>query len=122
MPFAGCASSSGDPAPVSQSETAVNLQVSCRQCGGDMTPVHLHVTAYFTKFFSSKPAENPRDNRRIQPNYYGEALTRDEVIERLEKKEEEKQVKLGKKRKRPEPTDPITTGNYKQILEFIVVI
>ena len=69
-----------------------------------MTPVHLHVVAYFTKYLQGKQKEGRKDTRRLKPKFYGEVLTRDEIIERMEEEKRKKGQKKGKK-STPEP-DP----------------
>ncbi len=50
----------------------------------------LHVSVYFAKHLQAKPMKRSTDNRRVKPATYGEVMTSDEVIERLEEKEKEK--------------------------------
>ena len=76
--------------------TDTTMQLSCSKCGGSMTPVRLHVVAYFSRHLEGKrPA--PRDQRRVKPQFYGEALTGDEVFVRLEKAEQERAQKIQEK-------------------------
>lgn len=76
-----------------------------------MTPVRLHVVAYFSHHFEQKNAKQPHSsNKRVRSQYYGEALTRDEMIQRIENDEREKRERAankgkGRKRKRKENKD-----------------
>ena len=69
-----------------------------------MTPVQLHVVAYFSKHLQQQHDKvKDKDKKRVNPSYYGEALTKDEIITRIAEEEEMKQAKQkakGKKRKR----------------------
>ena len=69
-----------------------------------MTPVQLHVVAYFSKHLQQQHGKaKDKDKKRVKPSYYEEALTKDEIITRIEEEEEMKQAKQkakGKKRKR----------------------
>ena len=53
----------------------------------------LHVAVYFTKHLQVKPKIRSTDNRKVKPTMYGEVLTTDQVIDRLEEKEREKMRK-----------------------------
>jgi hypothetical protein len=70
------------------------MHLTCTKCGNDITPVKLHIAAYFSNFLSKKHAEKqPKSNKRVKPQYYGEALMRDDIIQRLEQEERQKQEK-----------------------------
>ncbi len=46
---------------------------------------------YITKHIQAKPKSKPRGtNKKVKPTMYGEVLTRDEIIERLEAEEKER--------------------------------
>lgn len=80
--------------------------------------MQLHVTTYFTNFFKARNAKKaPSTNKRIKPAYYGEALTRDEIVQRIEAEEEEKREKeakkRGRKRKRAEQATSVA-GKYRK--------
>ena len=78
----------------SSASTITNLPLTCHDCGKGITPVRLHVVTYFTNHFQQRNATQlAKDNRRVQPQYYGEALTRDEVLDRIEDSEREKREK-----------------------------
>ena len=59
------------------------------------TPIRLQLRGYFARFLASKRKGNAKatDKRKVKPIFYGEALTTDEVFERLEKEEKEKKEK-----------------------------
>jgi len=65
-----------------------------------MTPIRLHVVAYFSRHLQTQNKGHVKDNRRVKPKYYGEALTRDEVMERMEEEEREKREKEREKREK----------------------
>ena len=66
-----------------------------------MTPVQLHVVACFSKHFQQQHGKaKDKDKKRVKPNYYGEALTKDEIITRIEEEEEIKQAKQKPKEKK----------------------
>ena len=76
------------------------LDIKCNDCGRCLTPVRMHVVAYFAQHLKKEVQHQKRDNRRLKPRYYGEVLTRDDIIERMEKEAEEKQKKRGKRAKK----------------------
>ena len=88
---------SADPPPTSTGASVLS-EIKCTSCGNELTPVRLHVTAYITKYLQSKqkPAA-PKENRRIKPTVYGEVLTSEEIVERLEAEEREKEEKKAEK-------------------------
>ena len=90
----------------SATSTATTIQLSCTKCGGSVTPVRLHVVAYFSKHLEGKKPQVTKDKRRVKPKFYGEALTKDDIFERIEEEEREKeriaQEKKDKQRKRQE--------------------
>ena len=59
------------------------------------TPIRLQLRGYFARLLASKKKGNTKstDKREVKPSFYGEALTTDEVFERLEKEEKEKEEK-----------------------------
>ena len=59
--------------------------------------MELTVAAYFSKYLQCQNKPRQRDNRRVKPVAYGEVLTRDEVIQRLEQEELEKAEKAAEK-------------------------
>ena len=64
-----------------------------------MTPMKLHVVAYFSKHLEGKK-QGSKCKRRIKPTFYGEALTTSEVLERMEEQDREKERKEKEKRDR----------------------
>ena len=58
-------------------DMCTTMQLKCSGCGSDVTPVKLHVVAYFTKHMQAKQQPKPRrNNHRVKPTVYGEVLTR----------------------------------------------
>ena len=57
----------------------------------------LHVTAYITQRIQAKPKTRSKDNRKVKPTVYGEVLTSDEVLDRLEQEERDKAEKAAEK-------------------------
>ena len=68
-----------------------------------MTPVQLHVVAYFLKHLQQQH-DKVKDKKRVKPSYYGEALTKDEIVTRIEEEEEMKQAKQKVKGKKESVT------------------
>lgn len=62
-----------------------------------MTPVKLTVTAYITKQIQAKQPKPRGSNKQVKPTVYGEVLTRDYTIARLEEQEKEKMEKVAEK-------------------------
>ena len=48
-----------------------------------------------------------KDSRRVKPQYYGEALTRDDVIQRMEEEEQQKREKKASKGRKKEKTPTV---------------
>ena len=93
------------------SVSALHKELTCRDCGGNITPVRLHVVAYFSQHLQKQDTVHAKDKRKVKPQYYGEALTRDEMIERIEDAEREKREQKAKKsrqRKKACPADDTT--------------
>ena len=78
-------------------EVTVTAKLTCAECDRNMTPMKLHVVAYLTKHIQAKPKPRSRDNRKVKPTVYGEVLTSDEIVERLEQEEKEKTEKAAAK-------------------------
>ncbi len=71
--------------------SSICLDICCQKCGNAMTPVKLHLAAYFSKELQYKPTLSQRkNNKKTACSHYGEVLTSDEVVERIESKEREK--------------------------------
>ena len=82
--------------PTISSSQSVCVHVSCRKCGGEITPVCLHVAVYFSK---QPQYKQTKDKRKVKPTFYGEVFTSDDVVERIEEIEKEKeQEELDKKK------------------------
>ena len=47
-----------------------------------------------------------KDSRRVKPRYYGEALTRDDVIQRMEEEEQQKREKKASKGRKKKEKPP----------------
>ena len=74
------------------------------KCRSTITPVKLHLAVYFSRELQYRPTANKKkDKEKAQTGYYGEVLTNDEVVERIETKErEKKEKKEGKRRRKKE--------------------
>ena len=72
-------------------------ELTCRDCGRNLTPVKLHVVSYITRHIKARAKPRSKDNHRIKPTVYGEVLTSDEVMARLEKEEQERVEKAAEK-------------------------
>ena len=85
------------------------LDLKCSDCGRSVTPVRMHVVAFFTQHLQGEAQKGKKDTRRLKPRYYGEVLTRDEIISRMEKDEAEKKKKKRRGQKsdkcQPSPTN-----------------
>ena len=86
-----------------------------KKCGNDMTPVQLHVVAYFSKHLQQQHDKvKDKDKKRVKPSYYGEALTKDEIVTRIEEEEEMKQAKQkAKGKKESVPTNKVAISLVK---------
>ena len=70
-----------------------------------VTPVRTYLTSYFTELLQPKQptaVTGKKNQDRIRPNYYGEALTRDEVFDRIQEAEDKKKQEAEEKKKRKE--------------------
>ena len=82
-----------DEPSVSQADqdVAVELVGTCT-IGSTMTPIRQRLMGYFS-WLLQKNKENksrPADKRKVKPRFYGEALTVDDVYQRLAEEEREK--------------------------------
>ena len=82
---------------ISEASASTTVSIKCA-CGKELTPIKLHVSAYLTKYMKPREQKQRRDNRRVKPTVYGEVLTKDEILERLEAEEKEKSEKAATKR------------------------
>ena len=53
-------------------------------------PSPLSVVGYFSRYLQRENAAKTKDSRGVKPRYYGEALTHDDVIQRMEEEEQQK--------------------------------
>ena len=101
----------------SQSDVGMNSESNCLpkqsvvlELSGEctinktITPVRLHLRGYFTEVLQKNRQQRTRqmDKRKVRPKFYGEALTLDEVHERLLMEEEEKKAAKQKKQEERE--------------------
>lgn len=88
---------------------SIGPDLKCSDCGRSVTPVRMHVVAFFTQHLQGEAQKGKKDTRRLKPRYYGEVLTRDEIISRMEKDEAEKKKKKRRGQKsdecQPSPTN-----------------
>ena len=96
IPFANSTAPSASTVKTTQYIT----DLQCTDCGRDMTPVKLHVVAYFSRHLQAQQKPRSTENRRVKPTVYGEVLTSDEVIERLDRQEEEKKEKEAERKQK----------------------
>ena len=84
-----------------------------------------HLTLHFEKLLQKKNADKKVSRKRVRPQYYGQALTSNEMLLRLQ--EDEKARKNKKRRKRmpspepepspersPEPSEPEPSASESQ--------
>ena len=67
----------------------------------------MHVVAYFSCHLQRENVAKTKDRWRVKPQYYGEALTCDDVIQHMEEEEQQKREKKaskGRKRNKKTPT------------------
>ena len=84
------------------SVSALHKELTCRDCGSNITPVRLHVVAYFSQHLQKQGTVHAKDKRKVKPQYYGEALTRDEMVERIEEAEGEERAESQKEQAKKE--------------------
>ena len=89
-----------------QKSPKVSHQLSCKGCGKpvtpakSLTPMKFQIVGYLTRYIEAKPKPRSNDKRRVKVKVYGEVLTCDDVIERLEEEEAEKAEKVAQKAKK----------------------
>lgn len=85
-----CASSTSKPPETIEIHATGSLTF-----GGTTTPIRLHLRGYFSKLLQKKREKPVKagDKCKAKPHFYGEALTLDEVKERYEQAQAEKQRK-----------------------------
>jgi len=68
-----------------QISSPIVLQGSCKSCGAELTPMRSYLACHFTKILQKKHHEKSSTHkRRVKQTCYGEALTSDEIVARLE--------------------------------------
>ena len=69
--------------------------------GNAVTPIRLHLRGYFSSLLQkNKPQKGQAaDKRKAKPRFYGEALTLDEVYERVSEEQRQKEAKAASKTK-----------------------
>ena len=86
------------PQHLARQRAQCSIQGACTNCGAQLTPMRPHLTLHFQKLLQQKNAsKGTKARKRVQSQYYGEALTSDEVMERMQ---EEKSTKGPSKKKR----------------------
>jgi len=81
----------------------IQIKMSCCECVDvkDITPVRVYLRGYFSTLIGRKKTEARKTSRRrVKPLYSGEALTADEIYERLEEEDKEKNEKAQQKAER----------------------
>ena len=99
----------------SENSVIVTLSGECT-LNDTVTPIRLHLRGYFTNVLqkNKQTRSRPIDKRKVKPQFYGEALTVDEVFKRMEEDEKEKKAtaeekkKAAEKRKRAANSEDIT--------------
>lgn len=72
-----------------------------------------HLTLHFEKLLQKKNAAKGTNSRkRVKPQYYGEALTSDEVFQRLQDDEESRKRPAKKRRQSPTPVTEEAGSNH----------
>ena len=68
----------------SKSDIVLELSGNC-SINGTVTPIRLHLRGYFTKVLQKNRQHRDRqvDKCKVRPKFYGEALTLDEVHDRI---------------------------------------
>lgn len=72
------------------------MQVKCCECFSEkqLTPVRIYLRGYFARLLGKKKTERKKTARRkVKALYSGEALTADDIYERLEEEDKEKREK-----------------------------
>ena len=83
----------------SKSDIVLELSGNC-SINGTVTPVRLYLRGYFTKVLQKNRQHRDRqvDKRKVRPKFYGEALTLDEVHDRIVAEKKEKEAAAKQKR------------------------
>lgn len=78
----------------------VRVKVSCCKCieTKDITPARLYLREYFSSLIGRKNTQAKKTTRRkVKPLYSGEALTADDIYERIEKEDRQRKEKIKEK-------------------------
>lgn len=78
----------------------MHLQISCCECfrKTPVTPVRVYLRKYFAQLIGSRRVQKKTGRRKVKPVYSGEALTSDEIFERLEEEDRLRAEKATKKK------------------------
>lgn len=86
-------------APTSPSEVVIQLSGECT-VNNAVTPIRLHLRGYFSQLIhknkQSRCQQDKAGKRRIKPKFYGEALTTDEIYDRIAAEEQNKKTSKDK--------------------------
>ena len=103
--LAACTPSCCQPRPFHRLCKGLSLLIkgACTNCRAELTPMCPHLTLHFKNVFSRNMPQRIRRIERgcMQPRYYGEALTSDEVFERLLGDKSTKSPSKKKRRRSP---------------------
>ena len=86
-----------------EAEHHIIIQITCCKCihQVEVTPARLYLCDYYTKLIGlKKEQEKKTERRRIKPMYSGEALTENDIFDRLEDEDQQKQENAGQKEER----------------------
>ncbi|XP_065891572.1 tigger transposable element-derived protein 2-like [Dysidea avara] len=85
VPFQQPAKEPRTATTIVQASSPIVLRGSCKSCGAELTPMRAHLTWHFTKILQKKHHEkSSKRKKRVKQTCYGEALTSDEIVARLE--------------------------------------
>ena len=86
-----------------QASAFITIRGGCKQCGAELTPMRPHLMQHFEQLLQKRNAQKTVKRRRIKPQYYGEALTSDEIYQRLQEDEKEKQQSKQQRKRGKQP-------------------
>ena len=88
------------------------IKGACTNCGAQLTPMRPHLTLHFQKLLQQKNAsKGTKARKRVQSRYYGEALTSDEVMERMQEEKSTKGPSKKKRRQSPPEVEGIASSS-----------
>ena len=88
------------------------IKGACTNCGAQLTPMRPHLTLHFQKLLQQKNAsKGTKARKRVQSQYYGEALTSDEVMERMQEEKSTKGPSKKKRRQSPPEVEGIASSS-----------